>query len=94
LQESNPALRLKEEVIAANTLTGTGFSSSGTAPESGEGDPDRRRISIDDDANDGDDIDDVIDDVIHGGFFSSSCLDRPVGKVRPRLVGHSPLVPH
>ena len=64
LQDSNPALRLKEEVIAANTLMGTGltaFSSSGSGSESGyESDSDKRRIPIDVDLVDGiDDIDEV-----------------------------------
>ena len=64
LQDSNPALRLKEEVIAANTLMGTGltaFSSSGSGSESGyESDSDKRRIPIDVDPVDGiDDIDEV-----------------------------------
>ena len=70
-QESNPALRLKEEVIAANTLTGTGFSSSGTGPDSGDqDDPDKRRIPIDVDPFDGNDIDEVTTDYFRSQIYT------------------------
>lgn len=65
LQESNPALRLKEEVIAANSLTGTGFSSSGFSQETASGqiqdEIEKKKISFDaeDSVDDVDDIDEV-----------------------------------
>ena len=72
-QESNPALRLKEEVIAANTLTGTGTgTSSGTGPDSGDqDDPDKRRIPIDVDPFDGNDIDEVITDFFRSQIYTT-----------------------
>ena len=83
-QESNPALRLKEEVIAANTFSGLGFSSTGTGSqiqESGTGyrSPqddfyNKKKISIDEDSIDGEDVDEVCFCLLPALFIFSSIL--------------------